>query len=86
MDVLYSIGELARRTGLSVRTIRFYADAGVVPATTRSGAGYRQYDADAVARLELVRTLRDLGLALTPRRFLSCTDWPGSPPPSATDS
>ncbi|MFG1927879.1 MerR family transcriptional regulator [Cryptosporangium sp. NPDC048952] len=64
MDDLYSIGELARRTGLSVRTIRFYADAGIVPPTDRSAAGYRRYDADAVARLELVRTLRDLGLDL----------------------
>ncbi|WP_051571705.1 MerR family transcriptional regulator [Cryptosporangium arvum] len=64
MDDLYSIGELAHRTGLSVRTIRFYADAGVVPATARSAAGYRLYDVDAVARLELVRTLRDLWLDL----------------------
>ncbi len=59
----YSIGELSRRTGLSVKTIRFYSDQGVVPST-RSPAGYRQYDAEALARLELVRTLRDLGLPL----------------------
>ncbi|GAA3394341.1 MerR family transcriptional regulator [Cryptosporangium minutisporangium] len=65
MDAPYSIGDLARRTGLSVRTIRFYADAGVVPPTDRSAAGYRRYDADAVARLELVRTLRELGLDLS---------------------
>lgn len=61
---LYSIGDLARRTGLSVRTIRFYADAGVVPPTRRSPAGYRLYDVDALARLELVRTLRDLDVDL----------------------
>ncbi|GAB2555253.1 MerR family transcriptional regulator [Kribbella endophytica] len=59
----YSIGELSQRTGLSVKTIRFYSDQGVVPST-RSPAGYRRYDAEAVARLELVRTLRDLGLPL----------------------
>jgi DNA-binding transcriptional MerR regulator len=63
-DTLYTIGELARRTGLSVRTIRFYSDAGVVPPTRRTEAGYRLYDADAVARLDLVRTLRDLGVDL----------------------
>lgn len=69
---LYSIGDLARRTGLSVRTIRFYADAGVVPPTQRSPAGYRLYDLDALVRLELVRTLRDLDIDLeTIRRVLA---------------
>ncbi|WP_433465452.1 MerR family transcriptional regulator [Spirillospora sp. CA-128828] len=63
-DTLYTIGELAQRTGLSVRTIRFYSDEGVVPPTCRTEAGYRLYDADAVARLDLVRTLRDLGVDL----------------------
>ena len=63
-DTLYSIGELARRTGLTVKAIRFYSDRGIVPPTDRSPAGYRLYDIDAVARLDLVRTLRDLGLDL----------------------
>ena len=60
----YSIGDLARRTGLTVKAIRFYSDRGIVPPTDRSPAGYRRYGDDAVARLELVRTLRDLGLDL----------------------
>ncbi|MEH0516776.1 MerR family transcriptional regulator [Streptomyces sp. B21-079] len=66
MDVttLCSIGELSRRTGLSVRTIRFYSDSGVVAPTTRSPAGYRLYDLDALLRLELLRTLRELGMDL----------------------
>jgi DNA-binding transcriptional MerR regulator len=59
-----TIGALARRTGLTVRTIRFYADAGVVPESTRSDAGYRLFDEEAVARLRLVRTLRELGVGL----------------------
>ncbi|MBT2233794.1 MerR family transcriptional regulator [Nonomuraea sp. NEAU-A123] len=63
-DTLYSIGELARRTGLTVKTIRFYSDQGIVPPADRSPAGYRRYGIDALARLELVRTLRDLGLDL----------------------
>ncbi|MGV9211946.1 MerR family transcriptional regulator [Micromonospora sp. RB23] len=63
-DERYTIGELARRTGLSVKTIRYYADSGIVPPTDRSSAGYRLFDAEAVARLELVRTLRDLGVDL----------------------
>jgi DNA-binding transcriptional MerR regulator len=66
MDVttLYSIGELSRRTGLPVRTIRFYSDSGLVAPTTRSPAGYRLYDLDALLRLELLRTLRELGMDL----------------------
>ncbi|MEU7878092.1 MerR family transcriptional regulator [Microbispora bryophytorum] len=63
-DTLYSIGELARRTGLTVKAIRFYSDCGIVPPTGRSPAGHRLYDIDAAARLELVRTLRDLGIDL----------------------
>ncbi|MFF3071243.1 MerR family transcriptional regulator [Kitasatospora sp. NPDC057904] len=63
-DTLFSIGDLARRTGLTVKTIRFYSDSGIVPPTDRSPAGYRLYDVGALARLDLVRTLRDLGLDL----------------------
>ena len=61
---LFSIGQLAARTGLTSRTIRFWSDAGLVPPAGRSASGYRLYDAEAVARLELVRTLRELGLGL----------------------
>lgn len=68
---LYSIGELARRTGLTVKTIRLYSDRGLVPPADRTPAGYRRYGPDAVARLALVRTLRELGLGLdTIRRVL----------------
>ncbi|MEW1689334.1 MerR family transcriptional regulator [Streptomyces sp. NPDC091265] len=63
-DTRLSIGDLARRTGLSVKTIRSYSDRGIVPPTDRSPAGYRRYGPEAVARLELVRTLRALGLGL----------------------
>ncbi|MFI6005732.1 MerR family transcriptional regulator [Streptomyces sp. NPDC051366] len=70
-DTLYSIGELSRRTGLTVKTIRFYSDRGIVPPTGRSPAGYRLYSLDALARLDLARTLRDLGLDLaTVRKVL----------------
>ncbi|MFC8221454.1 MerR family transcriptional regulator [Streptomyces sp. NPDC057362] len=63
-DTLFTIGDLARRTGLTVKTIRFYSDTGIVPPTDRSPAGYRLYDIEALTRLDLVRTLRDLGLDL----------------------
>ncbi|MFF9363932.1 helix-turn-helix domain-containing protein [Streptomyces griseoluteus] len=62
-DVL-TIGRLAHRTGLPVRTLRFWSDEGAVPPAGRSAGGYRLYDAESVARVELVRTLRELGLGL----------------------
>lgn len=69
---LLSIGELSDRCGLPVRTIRFYSDRGLLPPTERSTAGHRQYDADAVARLELLQTLRALGVDLpTVRQVLA---------------
>ncbi|WP_101783597.1 MerR family transcriptional regulator [Nonomuraea indica] len=63
-DTLHTIGDLARRTGLTVKTIRFYSDRGIVPPACRNAAGHRLYGPDAVARLDLVRTLRELGLDL----------------------
>jgi DNA-binding transcriptional MerR regulator len=62
--LLLSIGELARRSGLPVRTIRFWSDAGVLPPAERTEGGRRLYDAACVARLELIVTLRELGLGL----------------------
>ncbi|GGZ77204.1 MerR family transcriptional regulator [Streptomyces echinoruber] len=61
---LLTIGDLARATGLTVRTIRYWSDVGALPPVARSAGGYRLYDAASVARLELVRTLRELGLGL----------------------
>jgi DNA-binding transcriptional MerR regulator len=62
MDV--PIGELAHLTGLTVKTIRYYSDIGLVPEAERTPAGYRRYDEACLVRLELVRALRDLGFDL----------------------
>ncbi|MEU4334460.1 MerR family transcriptional regulator [Micromonospora lupini] len=61
---LYAIGDVARRTGLSVSAVRYYADAGVVAPAASTPAGHRLYDVSAIARLELVRTLRELDAGL----------------------
>ncbi|MGA4844626.1 MerR family transcriptional regulator [Streptomyces sp. G45] len=58
-----SIGELARRTGVPVRTVRFYCDEGFVESV-RSGGGHRRFGPEAVDRLTLLRRLRALGLGL----------------------
>lgn len=63
-SLLLTIGQLAGRTGLAVRTIRYWSDIGAVPPAGRSSGGHRLYDAGSVARLELVATLRELGLGL----------------------
>ncbi|MFE3047655.1 MerR family transcriptional regulator [Streptomyces albidoflavus] len=61
---LHPIGELSRRTGTPVRTIRFYSDEGLLPPAGRSPSGHRLYDEAAAGRLALVRTLRELGIDL----------------------
>lgn len=63
-SLMLTIGQLASRTGLAVRTIRYWSDIGAVPPAGRSSGGHRLYDAESVARLELVQTLRELGLGL----------------------
>jgi len=65
VNELYPIGDVARRTGLNVSAVRFYADEGIVPPSGFSEGGFRLYDVTAIARLELVRTLRDLGVCST---------------------
>jgi DNA-binding transcriptional MerR regulator len=61
---VFSIGRLAAVTGLPVKTIRFYSDAGLLPPSARTEAGHRRYTVTDVARLQLVRTLRDLDVPL----------------------
>lgn len=57
------IGEVARRTGLTERTLRYYEELGLL-APARGSGGQREYDAGALARLYRVRLLRDLGTPL----------------------
>lgn len=59
-----TIGELSRRTGVRVKTIRFYSDEGLLPPVERSASGYRLYDEGHVARIDLIRTLREAGVGL----------------------
>lgn len=58
------IGELARRSGASERSLRHYEQQGLL-APTRAGNGYREYDDDAVDVVRTIRTL--LGAGLTTR-------------------
>lgn len=58
------IGELAERTGLSLRTIRHYDDVGILPAASRTGGGFRVYTEADVERLLLIRRMKPLGFTL----------------------
>ncbi|MGH2587230.1 MAG: MerR family transcriptional regulator [Dehalococcoidia bacterium] len=60
-----TIGVVARRSGVPVRTIRFYEAEGLLPTPARTAAGYRLYTTTDVRRLRLVRRVRLLGLPLT---------------------
>jgi DNA-binding transcriptional MerR regulator len=58
------IGELARLTGVPVKTIRYYSDLGVLSPAARTGSRYRLYGPDDRVRLEQIRILRELGFGL----------------------
>src|SRR5262245_34111299 len=60
----YTVGELARRAGLTVRTLHHYEELGLLCPSGRSEAGYRRYGEAGVLRLHRVLALRDAGLSL----------------------
>lgn len=58
------IGEVAERTGLSVRTIRYYGEVGLVAPSSRTEGGFRLYTDDHVAKLELIKKMKPLEYSL----------------------
>ena len=58
------IAELATQASLPVRTVRYYADRGLIKPARRSAGGYRIFDEDSLRQLRFVRRLRGLGLTL----------------------
>ncbi|MFT7592875.1 MAG: DNA-binding transcriptional MerR regulator [Paracoccaceae bacterium] len=61
---MLSIGEMSRRTGVKIPTIRFYEQKGLLPAPDRTAGNQRRYDRAALNRLAFIRHARDLGLPL----------------------
>src|SRR5438128_8260057 len=72
------VGELARRTGLTIRTLHHYDEIGLLRPSLHTEAGHRLYTAGDVARLQRVLSLRQLGFALEEVR--DCLDRPGFSP------
>lgn len=58
------IGELSRRCGVGIETIRYYERRGLIDEPARSDSGYRQYPAQAVDRLRFIVGAKDLGFTL----------------------
>jgi DNA-binding transcriptional MerR regulator len=61
----WSIQDVARRTGVSSRTLRHYGQIGLLEPSRVGGNGYRYYDQDSLVRLQRILLLRELGLGLT---------------------
>ena len=61
---MYSIGEMARRSGVKVPTIRYYEQIGLLEAPERSAGNQRRYTKAQLERLSFIRHARDLGLSL----------------------
>ena len=62
---LIRIGAAAKRAGMSVKTVRFYSDEGLIPIAERTQGGYRLYHQQVVEELHLIQNLRGLGLPLS---------------------
>lgn len=59
-----NISTAARTAGLPVKTVRYYADIGLVSAPARTAAGYRTYDVGAVRKLVFIRRAREFGFSI----------------------
>jgi MerR family copper efflux transcriptional regulator len=71
---LLKVGELAKRTGKTVRAIHLYEEVGLIAPAVRSKGGFRLYHGKAVRRIDWIQKLQDLGFSLTEiKAFLR--DW-----------
>lgn len=59
-----TIGQLAKRAGVNVGTIRYYERRRLIPEPPRSESGYRQYPQEAVARIQFIKRAKELGFSL----------------------
>ncbi len=76
----YGIGELARRTGTDVQTIRWYERIGLLPPAPRTAGGQRRFDQRHLERLTFIRHARELGFSLEAvRSLLRLVDEPEAP-------
>jgi DNA-binding transcriptional MerR regulator len=67
---LLQIGDVAERVGLSLRTVRYYEEQGLVTPQARSAGGFRLYSEDQVDRLGLIKQMKPLGFTVQEMRDL----------------
>ena len=73
---LYSITEVVKVMGLSKRTLQYYDQIGLLPATERTTGGYRQYDEEAIEILRRISRYKGMGYELKEiRRILESKDY-----------
>ena len=78
---LLKVGELARRTGKTVRAVHLYEELGLLTPAVRSKGGFRLYPASTVARIEWIQKLQDMGFSLTEiKAFLRVWEESGTAP------
>lgn len=78
----WRIGELAHRTGVTPKTIRYYEEVGLLPPPARTDGGYRAYSEAAVARLAFIRAAKAFGFTLGEiREILAVRDRDEAPCP-----
>ena len=70
MSDTFKIGDVARETGLSIDTIRFYEKQGLLPSPSRSEGGFRLFQEKDIANLRLIRSGQSLGFSLDEIRDL----------------
>lgn len=68
---MLSIGDLSRRTGVKIPTIRYYEQMGLIAAPERSEGNQRRYTRQELERLSFIRHARDLGLSIVAIRELA---------------
>lgn len=61
---MFSIGDLSKRTGVKIPTIRYYEQMGLIHAPERSEGNQRRYTKDGLNRLAFIRHSRDLGFSI----------------------
>ena len=77
---MYSIGDISKRTGVKVPTIRYYEQLGLITAPLRSTGNQRRYSAEDARRLGFIKHARDLGLPLDAvRELLRLSEHPSDP-------
>jgi MerR family mercuric resistance operon transcriptional regulator len=59
-----TIGELAKRGGVNLETIRYYERRGLLPKPPRSPSGYRMFSSDSVRRVRFIKRAQELGFSL----------------------